>query len=391
MIELRKLKILLFSSLMFFVGFQCSTTEITSARLYLQQKNYPKALEVLQKEVKKNPQSDEGFYLMGLVYAEMENYDSMLIAFDRSMLASNKYEKEIISIKTNAWVTNLNKGIGFYNKAANSKDVDSANSFYYKSLEAAMQASVIIPDSAESYNIIVLIHMNQKNYDLAVKPLIKLTEIKPTNSSFLQLAAVLNNQAERNKLAYDTTKVDSFMVNYNAKLTESVFYLEKGIELFPEDVDLYTTLIEDYDKLGQSDKGLAKLKLSVESNPTNANYRYLYGYVLLRKAQYAEAVKQLEEAEKLDPKYIDAIYSSTVAYYNWGVEIRKAADDKNSTTEGLDKEKFNSALAACERLLKVADKEPKYWELYAKINSVLGNTKAAEDAFKKADELRTKK
>ena len=37
------------------VGYQCGSTEITSAKLYIQQKNYDKAVEVLQKEITKNP------------------------------------------------------------------------------------------------------------------------------------------------------------------------------------------------------------------------------------------------------------------------------------------------------------------------------------------------
>jgi hypothetical protein len=53
-----------------FMGFQCSSTELTSARLYIQQKNFDRALEVLQDEVTKNPKSDEGYYLMGYVFGE---------------------------------------------------------------------------------------------------------------------------------------------------------------------------------------------------------------------------------------------------------------------------------------------------------------------------------
>jgi tetratricopeptide (TPR) repeat protein len=64
-----------------FTGFQCSSTEMTSAKLYIQQKNYDKALEVLNKEVTKNPKSDEGYYYMGVVYIEMEKYDDMLGGF----------------------------------------------------------------------------------------------------------------------------------------------------------------------------------------------------------------------------------------------------------------------------------------------------------------------
>ena len=68
-----KLFVLAFLMLsMVFVGYQCGSTEITSAKLYIQQKNYDKAIEVLQKEITKNPKSDEGYYLLGYVQGEQE-------------------------------------------------------------------------------------------------------------------------------------------------------------------------------------------------------------------------------------------------------------------------------------------------------------------------------
>ncbi|MBP9582977.1 MAG: hypothetical protein KBE38_12525, partial [Ignavibacterium sp.] len=71
---------------MLFVGYQCGSTEITSAKLYIQQKNYDKALEVLQKEITKNPKSDEGYQLLGYVYGELGNFDSMIDSYDKLWL-----------------------------------------------------------------------------------------------------------------------------------------------------------------------------------------------------------------------------------------------------------------------------------------------------------------
>ncbi len=51
-------------------AFACSSTELTSAKLYVQQKNYDKAIEALEKETTKNHKSDEGFYLFGYVNGE---------------------------------------------------------------------------------------------------------------------------------------------------------------------------------------------------------------------------------------------------------------------------------------------------------------------------------
>ena len=49
-----------------FTGFSCSSSSLTGARLYMQQKKYDKAYEVLQKEISSNPASDEGWYLSAL-------------------------------------------------------------------------------------------------------------------------------------------------------------------------------------------------------------------------------------------------------------------------------------------------------------------------------------
>ena len=68
-----------------FMGYQCSSTELTSAKLYIQQKNYDKALEALLKDVQKNPDSDEGYYLLGYVYGEKDQYSEMMDAFNKSL------------------------------------------------------------------------------------------------------------------------------------------------------------------------------------------------------------------------------------------------------------------------------------------------------------------
>ncbi|MFN3695357.1 MAG: tetratricopeptide repeat protein, partial [Ignavibacterium sp.] len=100
------------------MGYQCSSTEITSAKLYIQQKNYDKALEVLQKEVQKNPNSDQGYYLMGVVYAEKGDYKNMVQSFDKSLSISKTYEKEIKDYKKSTWVTVFNRGVAFFQRTA---------------------------------------------------------------------------------------------------------------------------------------------------------------------------------------------------------------------------------------------------------------------------------
>ena len=76
-------------------GFECASTELTSAKLYIQQKNYTRAMESLQREVEKNPQSDEGYYLLGYVSGELGNFDTLVYAFNKSLAISKQFEKDI--------------------------------------------------------------------------------------------------------------------------------------------------------------------------------------------------------------------------------------------------------------------------------------------------------
>ena len=74
---------------MIFVGYQCGSTEVTSAKLYMQQKNWDKAIEVLQKEITKNPKSVEGYYWLGEVYREKGDMSKMLENFNTSLSYGN--------------------------------------------------------------------------------------------------------------------------------------------------------------------------------------------------------------------------------------------------------------------------------------------------------------
>ena len=74
-------------------AFQCSSTELTSARLYIQQKNYSKAIEVLEQEVAKNPKSVNSLMNLGILSTYYGDYDkarelqSIIPLFVRTMFA----------------------------------------------------------------------------------------------------------------------------------------------------------------------------------------------------------------------------------------------------------------------------------------------------------------
>ena len=125
----------------------------------------------------------------------------------------------------------------------------------------------------------------------------------------------------------------------------------------------------------------------VEKDPMNKTYRYNYGVLLLNAEKYAEAETQLKKAIEIDPDYENAIYNLGVTYVKWGTAMNKEAEKQGVISEDY-KQKYEAALPYLE---KVVEKDPTnvaIWELLGKVYSVLGMKDDANNAFKKADELR---
>ena len=70
-----------------FTGFQCSSAESTSAKLYMQRGDLAAAEKSLTSDTEKNPNNPESWYLLGDVRRQRGNYQGMMDAFDRSLKA----------------------------------------------------------------------------------------------------------------------------------------------------------------------------------------------------------------------------------------------------------------------------------------------------------------
>ncbi|MBE2281248.1 MAG: tetratricopeptide repeat protein [Ignavibacteriaceae bacterium] len=370
-----------------FTGYQCSSTEITSARLYIQQKNYEKALEVIEKEISKNPKSDEGYYLKGLAYFSLENLPEMVTAFDKSLQISKKFQAEIEDIKLRAWVDSFNKGVALVKRGAQTQDQDSAKVFYDLAISSFESAALIEPDSSDAYNNIAIVYINQKKYQEAIEPYKKSLQLNPTEDAHIKLAELYYVLGVGHKNKFDNERASRDSVEAYKYFNSSIDVLEQGYKSYPKSVDIIKLLAELYSQTQQTTKGIATFKSAVDYNPDNAEYRFYYGYFLLTVGQYSDAVNELEKARQLDPKDTDILYTEAVAYFNWGIALRQEAEKlEKESPEANDK--FNKAREILEDLIALKNDQAKYFNLAGKVYSLLGMTAEATAAFEKEDELR---
>jgi tetratricopeptide (TPR) repeat protein len=171
---------------------------------------------------------------------------------------------------------------------------------------------------------------------------------------------------------------------------------KKGFELQPSNADNIANLIDAYDRSRQSDKAEVITRDAVQKDPNNKFFRYAFGVFLLKKEDYQGAIDQFTKTLEIDPSYADATYNMGVAYLNWGVTIKKAADKASETQkkgakpvkeDTSYKEKFKQALPYLEQGVQYKPDDAALWTQLARLYAILNMPDKSRAAFDKADKL----
>jgi tetratricopeptide (TPR) repeat protein len=370
-----------------FSGFECSSTELTSAKLYIQQKNWEKALETLQADVAKNPKSDEGYYLMGTVYSEMDETDKMMEAFDKSLEISNKYEESINEYRTYQWANNFNRGVSLFKRGNDNADEDSSKMFYDMAIEAYNNAIILEPDSVETYKNLAFVYLTTGQNQEAIEPLEKLVKMDQAEEGYQYLGQVYYALGANMMVDFRNNDDVADSVKGMEYLNKSISTLEEGVQKYPENTDMQVALTSAYIEADKLDIAITSAEKLVAKDPMNKAYRYNYGVLLLNAAMYAEAEEQLKKAIDIDPTYENAIYNLGVTFVKWGTAINKEAESQGMISEDY-KQKYEAALPYLEQVVEQDPTNVAIWELLGKVYGVLGMNEDATNAFNKADELR---
>jgi tetratricopeptide (TPR) repeat protein len=367
-------------------GFQCGSAETTSAKLYMQQKNWPRAEESLLKEVTKNPNNEEAWLLLGQARLEMKNYPGMLEAYQKALSLSDVHKAEINRNRLAVWAMSYNEGVAYYNKGR-----DTA-SYFDKAIVSFNTAIMMEPDSSSTYFVAALAQYAKQDVDGAAKSLETALVKKPDYAEAARfLGQLYYMQAAKKLEAKDQAGADALYL-------KAVGPFETAYKCESSNAENITNLIEVYERTKQNDKALNLTRDAVAREPGNKVFRYAYGVFLLRQENYQEATVQFEEALKIDPEYADAVYNCGVSYLNWGVAMKEAADKKyeaeRKANKGKDvkedysfKEKLKLALPYLEKSAKLRPDDALLWQQLARVYANLNMNDKSKAAFERYDQL----
>lgn len=370
-----------------FAAFQCASTEITSARLYMQQGNNQKAKEALMREVEKNPKSDEGLFLLGFIYGEEGEYEKMIEYFNKSLSVSQKFAKEISENRNYHWADNFNKGVGFFNRAAQVTSEDSTQMYFNRAIERFENAILVQPDSVDTYKNLAFAYINAGRIDDAAEPLKKLIEHGSNAETYAMLGEIYVTQGQGLMSSYRSTDNLQDSVAAMKKFNEAITLLQKGRAEFPGNEEILLYLSNAYINANKLDVAMESFKEGVKIDPDNKYYRYNYGVLLLEAEDFDNAEDQFLKAIELDPQYSNAVYNLAATYVKWGTQLRDKAVEEG-TDDNLFKEKFEMSLPYLEKYLDLNPNDAQMWELLGRVYANLGMTEKSMEAFEKADQNR---
>ncbi len=408
--------------MMVFVSFT-NAQHLTSAKLYLNLKQYDRAEASGLKAVDKDPGDEEAWFVLGKISYELQKYIQMLGAFDKaSAIDSTEYKTEIQAYRLKVWADSYNAGIKYYNRGR-----DTA-AFFQNAIEQFKTAILAIPDSTRTYYILALTYYGNKQSDEAIKTLNRSLEKDPKKPEELKLLGQLHLQSAREKtdakdeagakpeFAASVSAFEKLIPIYRSNHDALIAQIKQSESLGKSDTtmreklneidrssrDNIMSLIELYERLGMSEKSLTLTRDAVASDPTNPSFRYVYGVYFIKQEKYAEGIEQLSKVEQAgadstNPIYPDAVYNLGVAYLNWGVALKKESEIKSEAAakakkkdykeDVLYKEKFNSARVYFEKTAEQRPNDPVIWQQLAKLYAVLNMSDKAKKAYEKYDQL----
>jgi tetratricopeptide (TPR) repeat protein len=377
--------------LMNITGFQCSSSELTTAKLALQQKNPEKADTSLAREVEKNPQDAEAWFMRGEVKIMLRDYPSALEAFNKvqALPQGKEFESRVSYDKIVAWGQILGEGVGFYNKSISAR-ADSAVTYRQQAVERYKLAIQFNPDSVLTYQNLAIAQHTLGNYDEEIANYKKAWERKKDPTFQTSMINAYIQKAEEAKKAGNAQAANE---SFNA----AIAILTEARAADPSNPDLLGTLINLYIESGKAQDAMPLMKEAVEKDPKNKVYQNDLALLLLQADKLPEAIAHFDAAIATDSSYDQALQNGAVAYMKLGAKMKEEAAAKAAASKAkepqIDKsyvEQFKKAIVLLEKLQTVKKDDANVLDALATAYGNAGMFKKAEETVKRADAVRKK-
>ena len=281
----------------------CPSEELTSARLYVKEKNWEKAEEMLTAAMEATPEESEPYFLMGKeIYARNGEWAKMNEMFDKaaelgptdklpdgqSLLAA------IDTWRMFYWSGEYNKGADNFNLAVNSQDTTEKEDYFHLAIAGFTTAKQIRPDESTSYKNLVKCYIQIKNQEMLELTLNEALSINPEDPELLFIAG-------RNFLD-------------NGDLDAAVEYMERGLKIDPGNSYGAQSLAAAFVMMDSTEAAIFAYTKAIRSEPDNPDLHFNLGVLYLQLGDFEMTEEKFQQVLRINPDDSQAAIGMGEAY-----------------------------------------------------------------------------
>ena len=316
----------------------CDSTDMTSAKVYLQQKNYDKAEEMLLAATDKEVMNSEPSFLLATeIYARSKKWDKVSEYLTISSSIDTKFEEKIKLAREKYWIDNFNSGAKNYNALIKGEAKDEA-ALYELTVNAFLSCIILSPEKPEAYSTLAQVYLFKEEFEKGKEYMVLSVEKNPEDiTSLVNLGLVyFREKAYDDALIYMIRALEVDPANLNAIKQIAFVYDAKGeketaakayinaIEMDPNSTDLHYNLGVLYFQQKKWQEAADSFIRVAEIAPTEVDGLFNAGLAFGRMKNFKEAEKYLELAYELTPESLDVVHELKMTYYhNYGTKSEK--------------------------------------------------------------------
>lgn len=384
----KTLNVLSLVALTLLLTFCKSDPNIEQAKMDLNRQDFEAAIAAADKAIELTPETGMGYYYKALAYkgmAEAENdvaartmaFKLMAENFTKAkdvFLSLEKAPAELLQIdqnKVTIWAREFNEAV----KIAQSDSLQAIDGKLDEAVSHMDNAKAVMPDSLVNITVATELYLMNDQKDLALSSLQEYKDnpnVEPDENTYIRIA-LLQSEIADNKTALAT--------------------LDEGRAKFPENVSLVQQTAQILLEEGETERALQVVKRLIEIDPTNPQYRMVYGTQLYQSVDVLadELAAQYDVLFDIDQEYKKAARITNKAEREAKIaEIEKQRADVQSKIDDIQMREDDLTAEATSQLIKVSELRPNDHTVQYTI-AVIYQNKAAGYQKQRDNELDNKK
>ncbi|MEW6054448.1 MAG: tetratricopeptide repeat protein [Nitrospirota bacterium] len=264
--------------------------------------DFQQAKDTCMEILKKHPDNEAMLYLLGVIYAQHEEYDLAIQNLTRALQCNAKNADAYLAL-----------GAIFQKRGL----VDEAVEYYQKAVG-------IDPDIAEAYENLGDIFRDKRQFDEAITHYKKAIQYIPDSAEIhCSLGNIFKEKGQldlamyyyRKALKYNPDYAEIYnnlglILTYQHQLDEAITHYQKAVQLNPDYAEALTNLGVAFHQKGKFDEAIKYLQMALQSKGNIFKAHYYLGDALFKKGRYHEASVSYQKAIELESE-------NPRAHFNW--------------------------------------------------------------------------